>query len=160
MRTRYDLLKEGKPLTFQVPECNTPCTAELEVRLEELAKYLETRAKETRKVKHERSDYNYYYNGAASGYEHAAMKIREVLDTNATYLKEQGIKPKPDEPQVWITEYCLRLLEDETWYRSWYRSGDKGVCGEFPSETAALKAIAQRDSSGKNPLVRRARRIA
>jgi hypothetical protein len=133
MRTRYDLLKEGKPLTFQVPECNTPCTAELEVRLEELAKYLETRAKETRKVKHERSDYY--------------------------YLKEQGIKPKPDEPQVWITEYCLRFLEDETWYRS----GDKGVCGEFPSETAALKAIAQReprDSRGKNPLVRRARRIA
>ena len=127
MRTRYDLLKEGKPLTFQVPECNTPCTAELEVRLEELAKYLETRAKETRKVKHERSDY-YYYNGAASGYEHAAMKIREVLDTNATYLKEQGIKPKPDEPQVWITEYCLRSklgTDDE----GWSLSGDKGVCG-------------------------------
>ena len=154
MRTRYDLLKEGKPLTFQVPECNTPCTAELEVRLKELAKYLETRAKETRKVKHERSDY-YYYNGAASGYEHAAMKIREVLDTNATYLK--------DEPQVWITEYCGRhqLGTVDEW---WCRSGDIEVCGEFSSELAALKAIAQHQESGDSPndsfLVRRARRIA
>lgn len=157
MRTRYDLLKEAVQGVLH----SGTWKAELEVRLEELAKYLETRAKETRLVDTVRSDY-YYYNGAASGYEHAAMKIREVLDTNATYLKEQGIKPKPDEPQVWITEYCLRSklgLDDE----GWYRSSDEGVCGEFPSETAALKAIAQReprDSSGKNPLVRRARRIA
>jgi hypothetical protein len=126
MRTRYDLLKEGKPLTFQVPECNTPCTAELEVRLEELAKYFETRAKEARS----RADLggSYYFAGKASSYTHAAVKIREVLDTNATYLKEQGIKPKPDEPQVWITEYCLRSklgTDDE----GWSLSGDKGVCG-------------------------------
>jgi hypothetical protein len=126
MRTRYDLLKEGKPLTFQVPECNTPCTAELEVRLEELAKYFETRAKEARS----RADLggSYYFSGKASSYTHAAVKIREVLDTNATYLKEQGIKPKPDEPQVWITEYCLRSklgTDDE----GWSLSGDKGVCG-------------------------------
>jgi hypothetical protein len=157
MRTRYDLLKEGKPLTFQVPECNTPCTAELEVRLKELAKYFDTRAKENHRYKanHGYDHSGYYFAGKASSYEHAAVKIREVLDTNATYLK--------DEPQVWITEYCGRhqLGTVDEW---WCRSGDIEVCGEFSSELAALKAIAQHQESGDSPndsfLVRRARRIA
>ncbi len=89
MRTRYDLLKEGKPLTFQVSECNTPCTAELEVRLEKLAKYFETRAEENHRYKENHgNDYSgYYFAGKASSYTHAAVKLREILTTNATYLK-------------------------------------------------------------------------
>ena len=171
-----------KPTTLQLPECNEPCTANLEVRLEKLANYFLMRAKENRRradreerkangwqdidliVKHDRS--GYYFDGKADSYERAAVKIREVLGIDnlkrsfKSYLHGKWIAPQP---QVWITEFCDRRqlgTDDE----EWYRSRDKGVCGEFSSEAAALRAIAQRrelrDSHHGSFLVRRARRIA
>ena len=163
-----------KPLMFG-EECNEPCTAELEVRLRKLAKHFEMRAKENHRranreerkadtfqdinnfVQHDRS--GYYFDGKAYSYERAAAKIREVLGIDnlkraaTSYLSGTWIKPKP---QVWITEYCVKK-HIGTPEEFWTRSGDSGVCEEFPSEAEALAAI-KRNPGGT--IKRRARRIA
>lgn len=70
-----------KPLAFS-EGLNTPCTAELEIKLQKLAAYFTRRAKENTKRSADRwlqEKSTYYFSGKADTYTRAAQKITELL---------------------------------------------------------------------------------
>lgn len=129
-------LKKSKTLVFSESD-NTPCTAELEVSLQNLAMYFDRRArKNKRRAENLEKSLNtfvnletiveiergaYYFSGKADSYERAAQKLREALSPT---------------PEKWIVEV---MLDSDT--GTWTRSSNLESKWEFNSKKEALDAI-------------------
>lgn len=123
----YRVEAENKPLAFDVPI--TPCTSELEVKLQKLAAYFKKRAKENTK-RAEKLDYEvrntfmrpgesvqknnsaYFFSGKVDSYENAARKIMELLGDTQRY----NALAVPAKPEQWVVE--VKLSACNKWIRS------------------------------------------
>ena len=172
VRRLENKLKEiKKPLVFSERD-NTPCTAELEVKLQKLAAYFEKRAKENAKraegkeeeskslrvrglytSAHKEENSGYYFSGKADSYQRAAEKVKELLrDPEEPTVSDAPAEKwigDPEEPtfsdapaEKWVVECHFS--------EGWLPSGNTGLCKvEFASEEEAQRAI---EEYGSEPL--------
>jgi len=143
----------GVSLSISEAECNTPCTAKLEVKLQKLAAYFEKRAKENRRreEKHEASakscreghylktaevveQHGYYFSGKADSYTRAAQKLRELLGETWIDFDPEKFKAIKAEPEQWT-------VEREFPVGGWRQSTNVNVRGTFASKRLAEVAI-------------------
>lgn len=177
-------LEGQKSLTFTDPECNTPCTASLEQKVERLISYFDKRSRENEKHS-EKLDKEFRLRfcfgqtasatstapttsqGKADAYERAAEKVRELLGEpkSAAYPM---YTPTAEESKVWKdnpkwTGPTFKKPAEKWIVEFKSSSGDYGrsldVPEEFSSETAALTAIAEVERRSTAGTKRRARRI-
>ena len=130
------LAGQRKPLTFTDPECNTPCTASLEQKIERLAAYFEKRAKENTKRADDldskiMTTLPYYLSGKSDAYQRAAEKVREVLGEPKP-VSYPMYTPTAEESKVW--------KDNPKWTEPMFKKP-----AEYPAEYPAVSSYSQQE---------------